>query len=371
MVRQKISHSMYISKAEDVVATPIYTSQRNFSDFALHKILARNIANIGYARPTKIQDEAIPEILNGKDILGIANTGSGKTGAYLIPMLNKVLKNPQSKVLIVSPTRELASQIRNEFIKFARNTNLRIVLVIGGENSRKQISLLKSRPQFVVATPGRLIDLEKRNFINLNNFDSVVLDEVDQMLDMGFVTDIKMIISKLADNRQSLFFSATIDRKGETLANSLLNTPVKVESHKQSPLKNIHQDIVKVRSRDQKLQVLHELLQKREFHKVLVFSRTKAGADRISRELRRKNIRVDALHGNKSQRVRSRVLTQFRQDRIDVLVATDVAARGIDIPDISHVINYDEPATYNDYIHRIGRTGRIGKKGIALTFVFG
>jgi superfamily II DNA/RNA helicase len=369
MVRQTIAHSMYISKAEDVKEMPTYSPLKNFSDFGVHNTLAKNISNMGYLKPTKIQDEAIPKIMSGKDILGIASTGSGKTGAFLIPMINKVLNNPNSKVLIVSPTRELASQIRNEFVKLSRNSNLRAVLVIGGESSRRQISILRARPQFVVATPGRLIDLEKRNFIHLNDFDSVVLDEVDQMLDMGFVTDIKMIISKLAANRQSLFFSATIDRKGEAIANSMLKSPVKVESHKQTPLKNIHRDIVKISSGDQKIKVLHELLVKKEFHKVLVFSRTKRGADRISKELRRKSIRVDALHGNKSQNVRSKVLTSFRQDRIDVLVATDVAARGIDIPDISHVINYDEPATYNDYIHRIGRTGRIGKKGTALTFV--
>ena len=199
----------------------------------------------------------------------------------------------------------------------------------------------------------------------------MVLDEVDQMLDMGFITDIKSIISKLAYKRQSLFFSATVGHKGELLANTLLDNPIKVESHKQCALKTIEQDIVRVKSTEQKMETLTNLLQKDEFSKVLVFSRTKHGADRISKKLRAQNVRSDSLHGNKSQNLRSKVLTNFRQDKINVLVATDVAARGIDVPDISHVINYDEPSNYNDYIHRIGRTGRIGKSGNALTFVLG
>lgn len=367
--RENIAHSMYISKVVDVENASPYIPERSFYDFDLHDVLARNISDRDYVNPTKIQDQAIPEILKGKDVLGIACTGSGKTGAFLIPMINKVLANANDKVLIITPTRELASQINSEFRKFAKDTKLRMVLVIGGASVRGQIRFLKTRPQFIVATPGRLIDLEKRNCINLSNFNNVVLDEVDRMLDMGFVDDIKMLISKLASQRQSLFFSATMSQKEQVLANTLLNMPIKVESYKQSPLKSIHQDIVKVKSRNQKMQVLHELLLKKEFNKVLVFSRTRAGADKISYELRRRGIMVDSLHGDKSQNKRSRVLANFRQDKIDVLVATDVASRGIDIPDITHVINYDEPASYNDYIHRIGRTGRLGKKGTALTFV--
>lgn len=369
IMRENIAHSRYISKVSDVDNIATYTPERNFYDFDLHDVLARNIVSRNYVNPTKIQDQAIPEILKGKDLIGIASTGSGKTGAFLIPMIDKVLRNPRDRVLIVSPTRELASQINSEFRIFAKNTNLRIVLVIGGANIRNQIRLLGARPQFVVATPGRLIDLEKRNCINLRSFNNVVLDEVDQMLDMGFVEDIKMLIAKLAQERQSLFFSATMSPKEEAIANSLVESPVKVESNKQSPLKTINQDIVKVSSRSHKIQVLHDLLKKDEFNKVLVFSSTKVGADKISNELRGKGIMVDSLHGDKSQHLRSKVLSKFRYDKINVLVATDVAARGIDIPDITHVINYDEPSNYRDYIHRIGRTGRIGKKGTALTFV--
>jgi ATP-dependent RNA helicase RhlE len=367
--RENISQSMYISKGADVESASVYVPQSNFCDFHLHAALVKNISYRDYVNPTKIQDQAIPEILKGKDILGIGRTGSGKTGAFLIPMIDKALKDSRNRVLIITPTRELASQINVEFRKFSKDTRLRAALVIGGESIRNQISILKTRPQFVVATPGRLIDLVEKSHINLSSFTNVVLDEVDQMLDMGFIDDIKLVVSKLAPQRQSLFFSATVSQKEERVANSLLSSPIKIESDKQSPLKTITQDVVKIKAKGQKMQVLHELLLKEEFSKVLVFSGTKRNADNISRELRKKGIRIDSLHGDKSQNKRSRILTMFRQNKIDVLIATDVAARGIDIPNITHVINYDEPANYNDYIHRIGRTGRIGKSGTALTFV--
>ncbi len=367
--RENILHTKYISKANTLELSNDYIPEKNFSEFSLHKILLQNLEHMGFARPTKIQDQALPLILAGRDIIGIASTGSGKTGAFLIPLIDKCLKNPAEKVLIVTPTRELATQIGVEFKKFAQNTQLKMALVIGGASSREQIFLLKQNPQFVVATPGRLLDLENRKFINFGGFTNIVLDEVDQMLDMGFINDIKKICAKLATQRQSLFFSATLASREEQLANTLLTNPVKVEAHKQSPLQSIEQDIVKVSSREHKMQILHELLLKAEFAKVLVFSGTKHGADRISTELRKKGILVDSLHGDKSHYKRTRILANFRQNKLDVLVATDVAARGIDIPNITHVINYDEPANFNDYIHRIGRTGRIGKKGTALTFV--
>ncbi|HDQ88728.1 MAG TPA: DEAD/DEAH box helicase [candidate division WWE3 bacterium] len=273
--------------------------------------------------------------------------------------------------MILSPTRELANRTVEEFNKLALNTGLKCVVGMGGDGYRSQIRLIKEGRTFVIATPGRLIDLEKKRFINLQGFKTVVLDEVDQMLDMGFIDDIKYVVSKLGTSRQSLFFSATMSPKEETLANSLLQSPIKIELEAQSPLKTISQDIVKVTSRNQKMPILHGLLEKEEFSKVLIFSSTKIGADKISDELRQKGMKVDSLHGNKSQSKRSQILAKFKHNEIDILVATDVAARGIDVPNITHVINYDEPATYNDYIHRIGRTGRIGKKGVDLTFVVG
>lgn len=367
--RENISHSRYISSASSAEKIEKYIPQNNFYEFGLDIVLTQNISDVGYVNPTKIQDLSIPEILKGKDLLGIASTGSGKTAAFLIPMINKALEDQKTKILIICPTRELANQISIEFKKFAKGTSLQIVLVMGGKNINQQIRLLNQRPQFVVATPGRLMDVEKRRKIDLGTFNTVVLDEVDRMLDMGFVNDIKMLIAKLAPKRQSLFFSATLSPKEESIASSILNTPVRIETQKQSPLKTINQDIVKVRNRDHKLEVLRGLLKKSEFHKVLVFSRTKREAETISKELRKTGVRVGSLHGNKSQNARSKVLGKFRRDEIDVLIATDVASRGIDVPNISHVINFDEPANYNDYIHRIGRTGRIGKKGSALTFV--
>lgn len=366
--RSTIDHSKYICKAEDASKSK-YIPENSFYDFNLDKTLLDNILNRNYINPTKIQDQAIPLISKGKDILGIASTGSGKTGAFLIPMCNKALKNKDQRTLIVTPTRELATQINNEFRQFTDNTPLRMVIVIGGANIRTQIQKLRRGPQFVVATPGRLLDLVKKDCIDLKSFNNIILDEVDQMLDMGFVHDIKKIVSELNENRQSLFFSATMTSREEAIANTLLDDPIKVQVNKTSALNTIEQDIVRVHSRKNKLETLHSLLRSDEFNKVLVFSATKREADYISYELRQKGIAIESLHGDKPQSKRSRILKSFRKDEIDVLVATDVAARGIDIPDISHVINYDEPATYNDYVHRIGRTGRIGKKGTALTFV--
>ncbi len=366
---ESIARSRYVSAPEEVRSENTYSPINNFSDFALDSVLAKNISDQNYKKPTKIQDQAIPHILDGKDILGIASTGSGKTGAFLIPMCHRVLQNNSEKVLIITPTRDLAIQINSEFQKFAKETRLKMVLLIGGAPMRDQIRNLRSGPSFIVATPGRLIDLEKRRHVNLQNFNNVVLDEVDQMLDMGFIADIRMVISKLNQTRQSLFFSATISNKEEAVANSLLNSPIKVQADVQAPLKSIRQDVVEVKTIYHKIEVLYDLLKKEEFSKVLVFSRTKYGADEITDDLRKRGILVDSLHSNKSQNARTRILQNFRLNKINVLIATDVASRGIDIPDVSHVINYDEPATFNDYIHRIGRTGRIGKKGTALTFI--
>lgn len=368
--KQKIDPARYVSRVSEVLDHNLYNKEHTFAEFALHPTLSNNINAVGYTTPTQIQAQTIPAILAKQDVLGIANTGSGKTGAFLIPLINNALKDNNRRTLIVCPTRELANQINNEYKKFAAGTAIKMVVVIGGSNMSTQIKLLNDRPHFVVATPGRLIDLETRKRINLQHFSCVVLDEVDQMLDMGFVEDIKKIIAKLAANRQSVFFSATMSPKEEELVNTLLTQPVKVQISKQTALASIHQDIVKVTSHSHKLEKLHELLKQTAFTKVLVFSATKSEADKISLSLRKGGFRVDSLHGDKSQFTRTKVLGAFRQDKIDILVATDVAARGIDVPDITHVINYDEPSNYNDYIHRIGRTGRIGKTGTALTFVF-
>lgn len=368
-----IAHEMYISKAmnNEVSLDNMYENTMTFSDFQLHPKLLKNIVDRKYIHPTKIQAQVIPTILDNRDVIGMAATGSGKTAAFLIPMINAVLKDPKKKCLIVAPTRELVNQIQAEFRMFAHNTYINDVLIVGGASYYTQTRLLKRNHNFVMATPGRLIDLYNQQQVNLSEFDLIVLDEVDQMLDMGFIHDVKLIVSKLKEPKQSLFFSATMTPKIRDIAKSLLKDPVTFELATQSAVKNVEQNIVKVSSSKGKIETLHELLVNTDFQRVLVFSRTKRGADDISDALRRKGHKADALHGNKSLSQRTRILAMFKRDEINILVATDVASRGIDVPDISHVINYDEPGTYADYIHRIGRTGRIGKKGTALTFVSG
>jgi superfamily II DNA/RNA helicase len=366
--QNNINPQKYVAKAQKGPSCSIYDPNCKFADFKLVNILQSNIKRKGFDKPTKIQAQAIPCCLEGKDVLGLARTGSGKTAAFLLPMLNKAIKSSHEKCLIVTPTRELAHQIQKEFRFFAKGTQVRSTLVIGGANIRKQIASLKQNPQFVIATPGRLMDLENKRAINLSTFNNIVLDEVDRMLDMGFISDMKFIVAKLNKNKQTLFFSATMNKKIENIARSFLAKPEKVKVGELSTQRNVDQNIVKVSSH-QKLDKLHDLLIKDGFEKILIFSRTRRKTDKLSKQLDDRGFSVDAIHGGKTQSRREKIMNKFRQDHIKVLVATDVAARGLDIDDITHVINYDEPATYNDYIHRIGRTGRAGKKGNALTFI--
>ncbi len=368
---EHINHEMYISNAleNNFQQESIYETQMTFSDFPLNPRLLKNITARNYVHPTKIQAQVIMPVLENKDVIGQASTGSGKTAAFLIPLVNALLNDPKKKCLVVAPTRELVNQIQAEFKIFAQNTFINDVLIIGGASYGTQIKLLRRNHQFVIATPGRLIDLYKQQQINFADFDIIVLDEVDQMLDMGFIHDVKLIISGLKPTRQALFFSATMSLKAKEIAYTLLRNPVTFEAPQQMAVKNVDQNIVKVDFSKGKIQTLHELLINTEFQRVLVFSKTKRGADNIADALKSRGHSVEALHGNKSLGQRTKILSMFKHNEIDILVATDVASRGIDVPNISHVINFDEPATYADYIHRIGRTGRIGKKGCALTFV--
>jgi len=260
-------------------------------------------------------------------------------------------------------------QIQDEFLQLARNTGMRSVLIMGGNSMGKQIGVLKRDPHFVIATPGRLKDLIGRKAIDLLRINNVVLDEVDRMLDMGFIEDIRFIISKLNENKQSLFFSATMNRKSEEIANTLLKKPVKIQIEEESKGKNVDQDVIRLKEGETKFDVLYQYINKEEFKKVLIFTRTKRQADALSNKLIEKGIKVNALHGDKRQSQRSRIIDSFKKDYVNILIATDVASRGLDINNITHVINYDMPENYDDYIHRIGRTGRAGKKGYALTFV--
>ena len=346
-----------------------YVPANKFDDFSTSALLKENIASKGYLLPTPIQDMAIPPILRGEDIIGIANTGTGKTAAFLVPLIDKVVKDKYQKVLIVVPTRELALQILDEFRIFTRGLGINSCLCIGGSSIRKQRQELLQKPNFVIGTPGRIKDCIRQSILDLSNFSNVVLDEADRMVDIGFIADIKYFISLLPTKRQSLFFSATISGKVQEIIATFVKNPTTV-SVKQAELReNISQDIVKLAENEQKVDKLHDLLIQDGFDKVLIFGRTKWGVQKLTNELTTRGFKAGAIHGNKSQSQRQKMLGLFRDNKIAILLATDVASRGLDIEDVSHVINYDLPSCYDDYIHRIGRTGRLNKKGTALTFV--
>ena len=346
-----------------------HVASHSFADFQVSDQLKRNIIERGYKTPTPIQDKAIPSVLEGRDLIGIANTGTGKTAVFLIPLINKVLKDRRQKVLIVAPTRELATQIRDEFFAFSKGLNIYCALCIGGANMTRQKNDLKRNPNFVIGTPGRIQDLLRSRSLSLFNFGSVVLDEADRMVDIGFINDIKHIISFLPKVRQSLFFSATIDGKVREILSSFVQNPVTVSVKTRETAENIEQNTIKVTDRSKKIDQLHNLLIQKGFEKVLVFGRTKHGVQKLSDELVKRGFKADAIHGNKKQNQRIRTLEKFKRSEIQILLATDVASRGLDIPNVSHVINYDLPESCETYIHRIGRTGRLDKKGVALTFI--
>lgn len=355
-------------KKADLQKMEAYDTKHSFSDFRLDPAIEKNIQNKGYTTPTPIQDQAIPEIMSGRDVLGLASTGTGKTAAFLLPIIDKIARNNREKAIIITPTRELALQIVDEGKSFARGTRCYFTIVIGGVDIRRQVRELRRNPQVVVGTPGRIKDLAERGVLRLHEYRTIVLDEVDRMLDMGFVRDITDIVSELPRERHSLFFSATMTPKAQDVAQRFLHDPVKVQISTQRASDNVDQDIVKISGRN-KVQVLHDLLIQPGFDKVLVFGRTKFGIEKLSKTLSTRGFRTTAIHGNKSQSQRQRALREFKDNTVQILFATDVAARGIDIDDITHVINYELPETYDDYIHRIGRTGRVGKTGTALTFI--
>jgi ATP-dependent RNA helicase RhlE len=364
-----INPQLFINKSsQNEAVLPSVEIKNQFSDFLIAQQIKYNILNKGYTKPTPIQDQVIPLVLEGRDVIGLANTGTGKTGAFLIPLINKVLYNRSEKILILAPTRELAVQINDELKIFAKDMNIFSVLCIGGAGLTNQISQLKRNHDFVIGTPGRIKDLKMRGKLNLANFNNIVLDEVDRMMDMGFINDMKFIISHLRSKRQSLFFSATLPPQVVQIAHSFLQNPVTVSVKTQETAQNIEQDIIKINGRN-KVDVLHDLLAEDGFDKVLVFGRTKWGIEKLSKTLQMRGFKALAIHGNKNQNQRQRALDQFKNQQIQVLLATDVASRGLDIDDVTHVINYDQPGSIEDYIHRIGRTGRADKKGKAITFV--
>jgi superfamily II DNA/RNA helicase len=348
---------------------PDYVTTNQFSDFKISDALKRNVISKGYKTPTPIQDQSIPAILDGRDLIGMANTGTGKTAAFLIPLIEKVIKDRNQRVLIVTPTRELAAQIRDEFYSFANGLQIYSALCIGGANMYRQKEDLRRNPNFVIGTPGRLADHIQSHTLNLSYFNSVVLDEADHMVDVGFLPTIRTMISMLSPVRQSLFFSATVDAKTAGIMQSFVKDPVTVSVKTGDITTQVKQEVVRIVRPNTKIDELQKLLSQDVFEKVLIFGRTKHGVQKLAEDLIYKGFRADAIHGNKNQSQRIRILDKFKRDYINILIATDVASRGLDIPNVSHVINYDLPESYEAYIHRIGRTGRADKKGIALTFV--
>ena len=359
--------SLYVKKAE-LIEEEKYAPSHLFSDFMIAEALKENIQRKGYTQPTPIQDQAIQHILQYKDVVGLANTGTGKTAAFLIPLINKVYFDRSQKVLIIVPTRELAVQIEDECRAFTKGLRVFSVLCIGGVGMMHQIRSLQKDHDIVIGTPGRLRDLERKGKLKLARYNNIVLDEVDRMMDMGFINDVRDIIGKLPTHRQSLFFSATMPPEIKNLATGFLSDPVTVSVKSQDTAKAVEQDVVKLNGQ-QKVDVLSDLLRGDGFDRVIVFGRTKWGMEKLAKILLQRGFKVAAIHGNKNQNQRQRALQEFKSGQVTVLLATDVASRGLDIENVTHVINYDEPASYDDYVHRIGRTGRAGKTGVALTFI--
>jgi superfamily II DNA/RNA helicase len=365
-----IDPNKFINKAIEPIKEVAFVPEHTFADFNFDQRLQFNIDAHGYVNPTPIQDGAINHVIDGRDIIGLANTGTGKTAAFLLPTLQRMLKKEVHRALVLVPTRELAIQIEEEFRIFAKGLNLYSTLVVGGASVGRQLSQLSRKPQFIISTPGRLKDLLENYGQNIDDFDVLVLDEADRMLDMGFIKDIRMIMGRLREDRQTLFFSATITPDIEQLLSTILKDPATVSVRKGETSDHVEQDVIRVDGgKEAKEERLVELLSDPDFKKVLIFGETKWGVQKLADRLERRGLKVAAIHGNKSQPQRQRALNDFKAERVQALIATDVAARGLDIPNVSHVINYDAPKQYEDYVHRIGRTGRAGARGTALTFV--
>ncbi len=343
--------------------------RHTFADFGFGPSLQKNLAAKNYIVPTPIQDQAIPFALLGRDVVGRANTGTGKTAAFLLPLIEKIGKSRGERVLILAPTRELAQQIDKEFRGFATDMRLRSALCVGGMPINAQIRDLSYGPNFVIGTPGRIADLAERGKIVFAKFQNIVLDEVDHMLDMGFIDPITKILKAIAPVRQSLFFSATMPENIRTLVSKFTTNPEHIEIASRTSVESIDQSIVKVRDEAHKFSELSAILSEPDHKKAIIFTETKRSADRLARDLSRAGFPTECIHGDKRQRERMRALSHFEAGRVRVLVATSVAARGIDIRGITHVINYTVPQTREDYTHRIGRTGRGSDTGKAITFV--
>lgn len=367
--KQDIDRARFIKQAKIATVAEEYVPTHTFADFEIHELLKDNIIKKGYVTPSPIQDQTIPHGLVGNDVVGIANTGTGKTAAFALPIMHRLMSEPNAKALIMAPTRELAQQIVDECRSIAKGSGISCAVLIGGSAYGPQLKDLKYNPNLVIGTPGRIKDHIERGTLNLSDFNLVTLDEVDRMMDMGFLPDMRFILGKLAEQRQSFFFSATMDPKIEELIGTFSNEPVSISVKTGHTSDNVDQNIVEYGSTHEKIERLHDILTKQEVAKAVIFDETQRKVERLSRELKERGFNVSDIHGGKTQGQRTRALKQFKDSQVTILVATDVAARGIDIADITHVINYSTPQTYDDYVHRVGRAGRAGRTGYALTFV--
>ncbi len=363
--------SQFINKNPvEVTEEVAYEPKHKFTEFGLDKKLAFTITSSGMTLPTPIQDQIIPEILNGRDVIGLAETGTGKTAAFLIPLIEKTIKDYNRQTLILAPTRELALQIDEELKKLSAGFKLFSTICVGGTNIRPQIMSLKRKNHFIIGTPGRVLDLIDRRHFKPQEVRTVILDEADRMLDMGFIHDMRKILEDIPADHETLFFSATMSKDIEKLVHDFLRDPVTISVKKKEVTNSIEQDVVKF-AHHNKFDTLTALLKHTDSKRVLIFGSMKHSVEKLSKELNTAGIKSDSIHGNKSHGQRQQSLKRFKSGNVQVLVATDVAARGIHVDGVTHVINYDLPNTFEDYVHRIGRTGRGSAKGKALTFIQG
>lgn len=345
-----------------------YISQYSFQDSNLDALIKRNLQTMGFQKPSPIQDQAIPHGLAGRNVVGVANTGTGKTAAFAIPVLHRLITEPTSKAIIMAPTRELAEQIERQCRLIGKGSGLDGALLIGGTSMGPQLADLRYSPRIIIGTPGRIKDHLERGSLNVAVCNVVVLDEVDRMLDMGFVHDITHILSHTSLQRQSFYFSATLDARVRGIIGKFSEDVVHISVKSGTTSDNVNQNIVTHSTAD-KLDKLHDILIQETTTKTIIFDDTHRTVEKLSKELVGRGFLADSIHGGRTQAQRQRVLKRFKSNEITVLVATDVAARGLDVSDVSHVINYSLPQSYDDYVHRIGRTGRAGKVGYALTFI--
>ncbi|APY12476.1 RNA helicase [Seonamhaeicola sp. S2-3] len=365
----RLNPELLVKKATQTIEKPQVIT-RDFAEIELHQQLSKNISDKGYSTTTEIQDKSIDDLLQGNNLIGIAATGTGKTGAFLIPMVQQMLENNEITGLVVVPTRELAQQVFEEFKSLTKDLRFQSACFIGGTNVEKDIVKTKQNLKLVVGTPGRLNDLIDRKALRINNISTLVLDEFDRMLDMGFIKDIQKLVSGMHSRKQTMLFSATVNSSQEKLINQIVHNPIHVAvSNGTKSSDNVEQDIIKVGSNENKFDVLFNLVNEPSFEKVLLFAETKRAVNKLSKQLIKSGLKSDVIHGNKSQNYRTKAIAQFKSGKTKILVATDVAARGIDIKGVTHVINYQLPQSMDSYIHRIGRTGRAETTGMAYTFV--